>query len=446
MNQFKSIIKTLGLWLVFVVSIIFSLGAMGMLTEKGGLGSVVGWVLTGITLSLLIFLFITKRRSFRIAIIILAAFWFIILLTRIATLNISENEFEFDGIAFWLLVMAIVYFLGAWLIMKSGVLKVIGVLLVLAVSFAGGLVSTAPDHSRLVMMLNRAVWILMAGMGIFMVTRKGIGLRLLGVGLIIATMLTVFMAVFSFSSSTVITGKDRMIILASVESRINDLFQAWNDKDYQIFSKNFSDEMKENLGQDEFLSVRDESGKLISTDELRKIAPKSDSPSVTIKASVINVMYGVTFEKDPINVYAFTFQFQKYDSTYLIRGVTFDVIGGTLIVNSGVTTYSVSISDSETKKIERYLCSSPKYDDNKAKALLPSALLQQKLDDEVAQLNNLAIQLNEMGSQNSTNNYNALADDYDTQKVTFETNKKQRDSEEQEYENYIKTNCENVGN
>ena len=225
----------------------------------------------------------------------------------------------------WLLFVAVVYFFGAWLMLKRGILKVICILLVLAVSFAGGLVTIAPDYSRLVMVLNRVVWALMAGMGIFMVTRKGIGLRLLGVGLIIATIFTVFFAAFfSYSSPVAITGKDRMVILARAEPRINDLFQAWNDKDYQKYSKYFDNEMKKNQGQDKFISARDILGKLVSKDELRKLAPKSDSPSVAVEAKFIKVMYGSAFEKDPDTVYFITVYFQKYDNKYLIAGLTFD--------------------------------------------------------------------------------------------------------------------------
>ncbi len=112
---------------------------------------------------------------------------------------------------------------------------------------------------------------------------------------------------------------------------------------------------------------------------------------------------------------------------------------------SPTTIYTISIPDPETKTIERYKCSSPKYDDNQAEALAPGASLKQKLNDEVVSLNDMATQLNEMGSQNSTNNYNALTDDYNAQKATFEADKKQYDSKVQVYKNYIKTHCTYVG-
>lgn len=320
MDRFKLILKTLGFWLVSVAAAVFGFGSIGVLTEKGGLDSIAGWVLAGITLPLLVFLFIARRQSFKITIVILIVFWIMVLLTRI-----SGNELGFGNIA-WLLSVVVFYFFGVWLILKRGILKVIGVLLISAVSFAGGLVTTVPDYSRLAMVSNRVVWALMVGMGIFMVTRKGIGLRFLGIGLIIATMLTVFMAIFSYSSPTAITGKDRMIILVSAEPRINDLFQAWDGKDYQKFSKDFNDVMKGKLGQDEFLSNRDNLGKLISKDKLNKLAPKSDSPSVAVETKFIKVMYGVTFEKFPATIYLITVYFQKYDNKYLIGGFNFDPI------------------------------------------------------------------------------------------------------------------------
>ena len=324
MDRFKSIIKTLGFWLVFIAAAVFGFGSMGVLTEKNGLSSVAGWVFVGITLSLLVFLFIARRQSFRIVIAILIALWLMVLPGRIAALHIGGDA-ELN-IIFYLSVTTILYFWGAYLITKQRLLKIIGVLLILAVSFAGALLTTMPDYSRLTMVLNRVVWALMAGMGIFMVIRKGIGLRLLGVSLIIVTTLTVFMAIFSYSSPTAITGKDRTIILTSVEPRINDLFQAWNDKNYQKLSENFNDEMRENYDRDKFLSVRNELGKLISRDELRKLAPKSDSPSVAVETKFIKIMYGARFEKHPVAIYLITVYFLKYDNKYLIGGLTFDPV------------------------------------------------------------------------------------------------------------------------
>lgn len=323
MDQFKSIIKALGFWLVFIVVAFLGFSATGTLTEKGGLGSIAGWVLAGITLSLLVFLFIARRQLFRITVIILGLFWIMFLPGRIASLYTNEGA----GLGiFGLSVVAVFYFSGAYLITKQRLLKIIGVLLILAVSFAGALLTTMPDYSRLTMVLNRVVWVLMAGMGIFMVTRKGIGLRLLGVSLIIVTMLTVFMAIFSYSSPTAITGKDRTIILTSVEPRINDLFQAWNDKNYQKLSENFNNEMRENYDRNKFLSVRNELGKLISRNELRKSAPKSDSPSVAVETKFIKVMYGAEFEKYPADIYLITVYFQKYDNKSLIGGLTFNPV------------------------------------------------------------------------------------------------------------------------
>src|SRR3989338_65502 len=119
MDRFKSIIKTLGFWLVFVVVAVLGFSSISALTERGGLGSIAGWVLAGITLSLLVFLFVARRKSFRIATIILVVFWFIIFLTRIAALHISESELGFGNIAAWLLFVAVVYFFGAWLMLKT---------------------------------------------------------------------------------------------------------------------------------------------------------------------------------------------------------------------------------------------------------------------------------------------------------------------------------------
>lgn len=351
-----------------------------------------------------------------------------------------------EPIAIRIPVILVFYFWGGYFLRKQGWSKAFGIVLFL-IAIALNLVFINPTYVTNEFKATIVFLLFPLLASIFLILRQGKLLRLLGVLVMILIVPSAFfMAYNSYFSPTAITGKDRTIILASAESRINDLFQAWNDKDYQKFSKDFSDEMKGKFSQDKFLSVRDESGKLISTDELRKVAPKSDSPSVTVEGLVINVIYGVIFEKDPIEIYAFTVQFLKYDSKYLIRGLTFDIIGGTVNTNSGVTTYSVSIPDPKTKTTKRYRCSSPSYDYNQAQALLPSALLQQKLEDEVAQLNGLAIQLNKMGSQNSTNNYDIVANDYQTQTVTYETNKKQYDSEEQAYENYIKTHCTYVGN
>ncbi len=324
MEQFKSTLKTIGFWLVFVIAVILGSSAIYTLTERNGLGSVTGWVLAGITLLLLFFLFVVRRGLFIITTITLVSLGIMILPTRIAALYISEDS-KLNQILY-LSVATIIYFWGAYLITNQRLLKIIGILLILAITFTNILQTVEPDYSRLIMVLNRMVWALMAGMGIFMVMRKGIGLRLLGIGLIVATMLTVFMALLSYSSPSAITGQDRTIILGSAEPRINELFEAWNGKDYQKFSKNFNDEMKGDYGQDKFMSARNELGKLISTDEMRQLAPESDSPSVAVEANFIKVMYGTTFEKYPVAKYLITVNFQKYDNKYLIGGLTIDSI------------------------------------------------------------------------------------------------------------------------
>jgi len=181
--------------------------------------------------------------------------------------------------------------------------------------------------------------------------------------------------------------------------------------------------------------------------ELNKLAPKSDSPAVAVEAKFINVMYGATFEKDPVAIYSITVFFQKYDDKSLIGGFNFDRIVGTINTNSsGKTIYTFSIHNSETKTTERYQCSSPGYDNNQTEALAPSDSLRQKINDESAQLNDEVAQLNKMGSQSSTNNYNALLDSYNAHTANYEADKKQYDSKEQAYENYIKAHCTYIGN
>lgn len=63
MDRLKSILKTLGFCLAFVAVAFFGFSAIYALT-KGGFGSIAGWVLVGITLLLLFFLFIARRPSF----------------------------------------------------------------------------------------------------------------------------------------------------------------------------------------------------------------------------------------------------------------------------------------------------------------------------------------------------------------------------------------------
>lgn len=454
MDRFKSIIKTLGFWLVFVVVAVLGFSAIPILV-KDSFSSIAGWVLAGITLSSLVFLFIARRQTFKVPTIILAVLW---LIELIILLIPKGPEGLQSGNNFVLFLVVIFYLFSAYLITKQRLPKIIGILLILAISFAGALLTTMPDYSRLTMVLNRVVWALMAGIGIFMVARKGIGLRLLGVGLIIATMLTVFMAISSYSSQTPITGEDRMIILASAEPRINDLFQAWDDKDYQKFSKDFNGEMRGKLGQDEFLSNRNNFGKLISKNELNKLAPKSNSPSVTVETKFIRVLYGATFEKNPAVIYLITVYFQKYDNKYLIGDFTFDTIANsgasnpttspTAIKTSNPTTsptiYTISIntapvSDPNAVTTERYRCSSLSYGKKQIDALASSTASRQKLIDDFAQLN-------KMGGQSSTNNYNALSDSYNAHKATYEADQKQSDFEEQENENYLKTHCTYIGN
>lgn len=63
MDRFKSILKNLLFWLVFVVAVFFGSSAIYALIKEG-LGSIGGWGSAGITSLLLFFLFIARRPSF----------------------------------------------------------------------------------------------------------------------------------------------------------------------------------------------------------------------------------------------------------------------------------------------------------------------------------------------------------------------------------------------
>lgn len=478
MGRLKSIIKTIVFWLAFFAAALLGFGAIYRLTEKGGLGSITGWVFAGITLSLMFFLFMSTRR-FLIRLFLLKSckdriaefgdrlksilkkigLWMIPVLVACALpifLYFILKYFNLsDLVARRIPVVLVFYFWGGYFLRKHGWSKAFGIVLfltaiVLNLSFISPTYVTNEFKATTVF----SIFPLLAS--IFLILRQGKLLRVLGALVIIFLVPTAFfMAFLSYSSSALITGQDRTTILASVEPLINDMFKAWNDKDYQKFSKDFSDEMKVKSNQGMFLYSRDESGKLISADELRKLAPQSDSPLVAVETRSIikftKVMYGVAFEKFPGAIHGIIVDFKKSDNEenkYLIVGFAF---GPFESVNTdsqalfkalnSIKIYSISISNPNTKTTESYQCLGPGYDNNQAEKLAPNVSLRQKIDDEGIQLDKMATQLNEMGSQNSTNNYDAVANSYNARKATYEADQKQYDSEMQAYKNYIKTHC-----
>ncbi|MBU4462194.1 hypothetical protein KKD91_04000 [Patescibacteria group bacterium] len=227
-------------------------------------------------------------------------------------------------------VILMFYFWGGYFLRKHGWSKALGIVLFLT-AIALNLTVISPTYVTNEFKATIVFSLLPLLASIFLILRQGKLLRVMGALVIIFIVPSAFfMAFLSYSSSTLITGQDRTIILASAEPLINDMFQAWNDKDYQKFSKDFSDERKGDFSQDIFLSSRDESGKLISTDELRKLAPQSDSPLVAVETrSVIKftkVMYGAAFEKYPGVIYGIIVDLKKSDNKdnkYLIMGFAF---------------------------------------------------------------------------------------------------------------------------
>ncbi|NQV00802.1 MAG: hypothetical protein HQ537_01620 [Parcubacteria group bacterium] len=349
MDRIKSILKTLSFWLSFVVAALLGVGAIYRLTEKGGLGSVTGWVFAGITLSLLVFLFkpisrfllnckdrdwknyyihillMLKKMGLWVAPVLVACALPIFLYFVLKYFNLSEP------VAIRIPVILVFYFWGGYFLREHGWSKALGIVLFLT-AIAFNLVFISPTYATNESKATIVFSLFPLLASIFLILRQGKLLRVLGALVIISIVPSAFfMAFLSYSSSTLITGQDRAIILASAEPLINDMFQAWDDKDYQEFSKGFSDEMKGDFSQDKFLFSRDGLGKLISTDELRKLAPKSDSPLAAVETRSIikftKVMYGGTFEKYPGVIHGIIVDFKKSDNKdnqYLIVGFVFD--------------------------------------------------------------------------------------------------------------------------
>ncbi|MDO9231144.1 MAG: hypothetical protein Q7U36_01535 [bacterium] len=352
MDRIKSILKTLSYWLAFVVAMLLGFGAIYRLTEKGGLGSVTGWVFAGITLLLLIFLlkpigrFLLnfKNRDWKnyfihiLLILKKMGLWVVhalVVCTLPFLLYFVLKYFNLSVlVATRITIVLVFYFLGGYFLRKHGWSKALGIILfltaiVLNLTFVNPKYVTNEFKTTIVFSL----FPLLAS--IFLIFWQGKFLRVLGALVIIFIVpSTFYMAVSSYSSSTLITGQDRTIILASVEPLVDDMFQAWDDKDYQEFSKGFSDELKGNFSQDKFLFSRNELGKLISTDELRKVAPKSDSPLVAVETRSIvkftKVMYEGAFEKYPDAIHGIIVDFKKSykDNTYSIVGFTLSSFEG----------------------------------------------------------------------------------------------------------------------
>ena len=137
-------------------------------------------------------------------------------------------------------VILVFYFWGGYFLRKHGWSKALGIVLFLtAIALNLAFISPTYVTNEFKATIVFSLFPLLAS--IFLILRKGKLLRVLGALVIIFIVpSSFFMAFLSYSSSTAITGQDRTIILASAEPLINDMFQAWNDKDYPKFSKNFN--------------------------------------------------------------------------------------------------------------------------------------------------------------------------------------------------------------
>ncbi|MDP1759869.1 MAG: hypothetical protein Q8L01_00100, partial [Candidatus Woesebacteria bacterium] len=151
MDRIKLILKTLSFWLAFVVAALLGFGAIYRLTEKGGLGSITGWVFAGITLSLLVFLFkpigrfllncknrdwknyyihtllILKKMGLWVAPVLVACVLPIFLYFVLKYFNLSES------VALRIPVILVFYFWGGYFLRKHGWSKALGIVLFLTV-------------------------------------------------------------------------------------------------------------------------------------------------------------------------------------------------------------------------------------------------------------------------------------------------------------------------
>lgn len=191
------------------------------------------------------------------------------------------------------------FLLGSYLINKSLVPKIIGALLILLGSI-GTLVAavTFPASEIMQFIINFSGCTITFLAGCYLITRQGLFFRFWGVAIIIASIVVVFSSgVYSFLKyiqPTPIEGVAKQELLFYVDPILDNMWQGYNENNYDKYSADFSSEMKEAANLKSMKDIQE----VLGTYKSREIV------SAEQQANTISVNYTFSFEKkDEISFY-----------------------------------------------------------------------------------------------------------------------------------------------
>ncbi len=120
----------------------------------------------------------------------------------------------------------------------------------------------------------------------------------------------------SSPSGSMLSLADRKAILAFSEAKVDNLMAGWNQGDYAVFSKDFSQDLLKSMTQQEFEKLRNDEFTglgIYHSREVEGVVQRSDGSST--------VIYYVVFDNDDEVVMRVTFQ---EDKLHQISGLQFE--------------------------------------------------------------------------------------------------------------------------
>ncbi|MDP2946874.1 MAG: hypothetical protein Q8N88_02055 [Nanoarchaeota archaeon] len=191
-------------------------------------------------------------------------------------------------------------------------LKVLGIIAYFFIIILTVIFMLAPATTRSEFVTSLVLALMTFGIGVFSIVKKSVMFRLLGVGMIILSLLG-FSVVFYMPSQpvAVFSEAEKETIEAEARSIIDNLLAGFNERDYEKFTRDFTQPVKDELNKEKFLESNDSFGQYIS----RK------KPEIGKQGPMIILVYKAKFSKIPDVKLIFTLA--KPNSHYNIQGLEF---------------------------------------------------------------------------------------------------------------------------
>jgi len=283
--KYKPALAAVGLWVWLLAAAVTLTTSLSLIAL--GDKALLGWLLLVATLGSLIFLLRKRRR-------VLHFFAVLLLFTLIAALAgvlghrylyISEDGSTALGLVIFFSLSAL--YLFAKSTRRWG--KVLSTILFVLVIGLNLLIVVMPNVWISDIIVSAVVGILTIGIGIFLVVRKNLFARFSGVGVILLVILSSMLSTLISMQLTEVVGENKETILGKTASQVENLLLGWNEKNYQQFSADFSDELKEKISEAAFVELRQSWGNYITKNE----------PRVGVQIYTKLVIYTAEFSNQP---------------------------------------------------------------------------------------------------------------------------------------------------